>query len=539
MSTYRSMIQVALCGLVVAASHLSAQSTPMWRYTATAEIALGPVTPIGSLLFTTPGQLVALDPATGTASWKLEDLQITGDRWWISALSWTPYGLLDLGDRLAVIDLQTGARRWDTTTLLIGSLKGYLAVPERLLLLVYGVWGSDSSVLAAVDVASGQVRWRHLDPFTTPPKRYRALTSGQRQLGSSLADESPALWVTDSTFLLYLSEDGPVLVNVNTGAFLWRAESLKGRRPPAARDLYPPSVIAESVAYIPSEKEVYAIRLRDGTPLWANPPGFPSRVLQLELTSGGLAVRGVRREHDALKDGSFVDLLDPATGASRWPKQFRRGWSVFHSHDAPAVISPFVVRGERLYCVTEGKLNALALGDGAVKELGKVHFKGDEDPELLENRPDGILLLSMQNVLLVDTSGAARYQSYYPAPPIGILGHIGSILLRVAFDFASYSLAQSTANRTGVSQPYAQYDNPFLRIRYAAAAAAQDYIYLLTSGKDSAGEARSSVVKVSKDRNRVEGRVWLSERHPDWVLDPIGGVLYVKTGSQEVSAFRF
>ncbi len=237
MSTYRSMIQVALCGLVVAASHLSAQSTPMWRYTATAEIALGPVTPIGSLLFTTPGQLVALDPATGTASWKLEDLQITGDRWWISALSWTPYGLLDLGDRLAVIDLQTGARRWDTTTLLIGSLKGYLAVPERLLLLVYGVWGSDSSVLAAVDVASGQVRWRHLDPFTTPPKRYRALTSGQRQLGSSLADDSPALWVTDSTFLLYLSEERPRIDVDKHGTVLAQVEQERAVGHPQRRAL--------------------------------------------------------------------------------------------------------------------------------------------------------------------------------------------------------------------------------------------------------------------------------------------------------------
>jgi outer membrane protein assembly factor BamB len=376
--------------------------------------------------------------------------------------------VLDLGDRLEVIDLQTGAKRWDTTTLPIGNPKGYLAAPERGLLLVYGVI-QDSGALAAVDLASGELRWRQANPFRDPPKRGRELTSGQREKGSSLGEEPPVLWVTDSTFLLYVSEDGPVLVNASTGAFLWRADHLKGKERPALRNLYPPSVLAESVVYAPTERELYAIRLRDGTPFWSAPVGLPSRVLQLELTPQGLLVRGVRREKDAIRDGSFVDLLDPGTGASRWPKQFKKGWSVLHASDAPAVISPFVWRGDRVYCVTDEKLYALSLSDGARAELGKVTFKGDEEPAVLENRADGILLLSPQNVLLADTTGAVRYQTYYPAPPMGLLGQIGTVLLQAAFNVASYSLAQSAANRTGVPQTYRQYDNPFLRIRYAAA----------------------------------------------------------------------
>ena len=136
------------------------------------------------------------------------------------------------------------------------------------------------------------------------------------------------------------------------------------------------------------------------------------------------------------------------------------------------------------------------------------------------------------------SSGAVRYQSYYPAPPMGLLGHIGSIVLRVALDVASYSLAQAQANRTGVPQTYSQYDNPFLRIRYAAADTARDYVYLLASDKDSTSQTRSTILKVSKDRNRVEGRVWLSDKKPAFAIDPVTATVYVRTGPQEVSAFK-
>ena len=524
--------------ILVSTASLSAQTAPQWRHTAPAEVSSFLVTPIGNVVVLSPGRAAALDPVSGVVTWARDSLRGSGDHWWFSTAPGTPFGLLDLGDRVEVVDLATGAKRWDTSALGPGGLKGYLPVPERKLLLVYLAWGKDSSALVAADMATGDVRWRHANPFTVAPKRYRALTSGQDATGSSLADEQPAQWVSDTTFLLYVSEDGPVLVHANTGAFLWRAEGPKGKRPPALRDLYPPALIAEGVAYVPCDKDLHAIRLTDGTPLWPKPVELPSRILQLELTARGLLVRGVRRENDARKDGSFVDLLDPATGASRWPKPFKRGWSVLHSEDAPATISPFTVRGDRVYFASDGKLYAMGLGDGSAKELGKVKFKGDEEPTLVESRSDGILLQSPQNVLLVDTAGAVRYQSYYPAPPMGLLGHIGSVLLRVALDVASYSFAQAEANRTGVPQTYTQYENPFLRIRYAAAEAARDYVYILTSEKDSAGQARSSIVKVSKDRNRVEGRVWLSDKSPAFALDPVTATVYVKTGPQEVAAFK-
>ena len=333
---------------------LLAQSA-QWRYGASGDITSVWVAPGGNVVVETTDQITALDPATGAPAWTRASLQGAHDHWWFTTAEDSAEGMLDLGDRLEAIDLKTGVTRWDTPSLGITTVKGYVAVGERRLLLVYGGSAQDSSALFAVDLASGQIRWRRASPFTVAPKRYRALTRMKDEFGAWLGAEQRPQAVADSTFLLYISEDGPVLVNVNSGAFVWRASSLAGKRPPALRDAYPWILIADSVAYIPREKELHAIRLRDGSPLWSNPPEFPSRVRQLQLTTFGLLVRGVRRDEDAVKDGSFVDLLDPATGASRWPKPYKRGWSVLHAQDAPAWISPFVVRGERVYFESDGK----------------------------------------------------------------------------------------------------------------------------------------------------------------------------------------
>ena len=480
---------------------LASQDTPQWRYAAPADITTLWLAPNGDVVAAMPDQVAALDPATGSPAWTRTGVHAAREHWWFMTSEDSVQGVLDLGDRLDAIDLKTGVTRWDTPTLGITSVKGYLGVRGRGLLLVYGSSAQDSSVLFGVDLASGQVRWRHANPFAVAPKRYRQLTSFKDEFGAWLGGEQSARPVADSTFFLYISEDGPVLVNINTGAFLWRASSLAGKRPPALRDEYPLVLIADSIAYIPREKELHAIRLSDGTPVWSKPPELPSRVRQLELTTAGLVVRGVRRDQDAVKDGSFVDLLDPGTGASRWPKPYKHGWSVLHPNDAPAWISPFVVRGERVYFASDGKLLGISLSQGSVAELGKVKFKGDEEPGEVQNRTDGILLFAYQNVLLEDTTGSVKYQAYYRGPKTG--GLLGKIF-----------------GWRNVGSYYTR-----------------DFLYFITAEKNSAGQTRPCLVKASKDENRVEGRVWLNEASADFTVTQ--GAAYVLTAPREVSAFKW
>ena len=141
------------------------------------------------------------------------------------------------------------------------------------------------------------------------------------------------------------------------------------------------------------------------------------------------------------------------------------------------------------------------MSQGSVAELGKVKFKGDEEPGEVQNRTDGILLFAYQNVLLEDTTGSVKYQAYYRGPKTG--GLLGKI-----FGWRS------------VGSYYTR-----------------DFLYILTAEKDSAGQTRPCLVKTSKDENRVEGRVWLNEASADFTVTQ--GAAYVLTAPREVSAFKW
>lgn len=143
----------------------------------------------------------------------------------------------------------------------------------------------------------------------------------------------------------------------------------------------------------------------------------------------------------------------------------------------------------------------ISLSQGSVAELGKIKFKGDEEPGDVQNRPDGILLFSYQNVLLEDTTGTVKYQAYYPGPKTG--GFLGSL-----FGW-----------------------------RNAASYYSRDFLYMLTVEKDSAGQSRPCFVKASKDENRVVGRVWLNQASAQFAGTE--GTAYVLTAPREVSAFRW
>lgn len=70
----------------------------------------------------------------------------------------------------------------------------------------------------------------------------------------------------------------------------------------------------------------------------------------------------------------FVDLLDPATGRSRWPRPAR------DLDDASAM----VVQGDTVWAASRRQLIAVALPGGEIRERAKFEFKGDELPSAME-----------------------------------------------------------------------------------------------------------------------------------------------------------
>ena len=65
------------------------------------------------------------------------------------------------------------------------------------------------------------------------------------------------------------------------------------------------------------------------------------------------------------------------------------------------------------------QLYAVDREDGSYKALGgEIKLQGGEDPVDMEIRPEGIVLISSQNLVLLGRDGQVKQQAYYPAPQL-------------------------------------------------------------------------------------------------------------------------
>ena len=500
---------------LLAVTPLAAQSAPLWRYTATAAVSFFQVTPLGNVVVATADGLVGLDPDSGTVIWTRDDLKDL-DRPSYAAIRQSPFATVQVGERFELIDLVTGASRWSTPP--SADLEPYLPIPERGLILAYGSTDSLEHILVAFDLGTGAVRWERAQPFN---------------LGKDSVGPERALWVSDSTFMLYVPKHGPVLLHAGTGEWLWGADKLQGWG--SLPLLGAPTwlrggtmVLGDSVVYVVRENRLHALRTRDGAPIWAQSPRLPTSVAQLALTPRGIVVFGRTGPGKP-----WLRLIDPATGESRWSKRF--GGLL---NDAPEV-TPFVAAERHVYIAVNDKLVAVSLEDGSTTEVARVEFKGGEHPFRLERRGDELLLIGNQNLMLLDSTGAERYHTYHPAPGRSTLANVGLGVLAVVANAASLAAsALSTmdpASRSG-SAPDLWF--PDLGKRYTASEQARNYVYSVAHEEDSTGHKRPVFLRLHKDDGRVAGRVWLEEKRPEYQLDPITGTLYVRDG-REILAFKF
>ncbi|PYO69856.1 MAG: hypothetical protein DMD71_03660, partial [Gemmatimonadetes bacterium] len=153
--------------LFFVAAQLVAQSTPLWRYTATAPISFVRVTPVGSVVVATADGLVGLDAESGLVQWKRDDLKSLEPPSY-GAIGRSPFATVRVGGQVELIDLVTGATKWRMPP--PGDVQPYLPIPERGLFLAYGSNDSLKPVLVAADLATGDVRWEHVQPFHKPPE---------------------------------------------------------------------------------------------------------------------------------------------------------------------------------------------------------------------------------------------------------------------------------------------------------------------------------------------------------------------------------
>jgi outer membrane protein assembly factor BamB len=531
-------LHAALATLACVALAGPVHAEVLWTLDTGSEIVFQRLTPLGTLLVSTERDFTAIDPATGRTLWSRADVKKLKECNY-DEIHGSPLGLLDLGEGVAgvqrhieVIDLTTGAKKWDSEALPMNSSQGVFAVGAKKMLLVAGAPKKGTrTVFCGVDVETGALRWQQDALFTQPIALLEVRGSGKVFRRYSIEGHQPPVYDTDDTAILYLSEEGPIKIDLNTGRKLWTADKLKGREVPVLRNGYAGIALGEGVAFVPYGKSLMAIDLASGAPAWKTDQDFKSKVTQMALTPRGLVVRGEPgRDTKGKPDGKpFVDCLDPKTGASRWRKPFK---------DMDGATS-FDVKGDHLFIAADGELFAIDLASGAATSVTKIQFKGKEAPATLEVRGDDYVLSSSQNVMRIDARGSVKYHTFLAPPAQSGWIKVLSTAAVMATHAASATSAHSpAASNPGTTYRYQLSPNPELSRRLEAAAGAHDYAAIQTTIVEK-GNKGSGLVKVSKEDGTEAARCWLGDQSPEYELDAIDGRVFLKKTDQQIVCYKF
>ncbi len=540
-------LSILSASLLISTAPVTMQDTSLWRYTTDKKIEFYQVSTLGDLLVATKEEIVALNPETGEVRWSRDDILkppvgfIVGDRGPFPIQSFnpipsTPYGVVRTNDGIVMIDVVTGSTLWDSTAVPLEKVRGHLTVPQQRMLLVYGETPESRRTMVAVEVATGEVRWRQDTLFDKSPDLLRI--NGIQ----SLAGHQPPVVDSDTTFILNISKDGPMRIHSRTGALLWRADT--DEDPPMLREGYGQMLLRDGVLFVPYKKKMLALDTRDGSIIWDRRRNFRSRVFQMELTPHGLVVRGRKPpggdDREVTGKDFFVDLVDPQTGESVWEDPFKD----------LKVNTPFLARPEAVFVARERRFVRLEYGDGAEQELAKFKFEKDEKPEAFEMVGENFLVSSAHNFLFLDPNGAVQRHTFFKAPGMSFLETVASIAaLSLASAMDSSCARDPNASCSGwimetedgreveVGEPSLVSISRMARRQFRSVNAA-DYAYVYTE-QPAADREGFSLLKMDKRNGQEAGRVWIDERRPEYVLDPITGFVFVKDDDKEIFAMRF
>jgi hypothetical protein len=270
-----------------------------------------------------------------------------------------------------------------------------------------------------------------------------------------------------------------------------RMDTLRTTEPPFVRGGYARMEFdrAAGVVLVPFGQRLMVVRDSDGKILWIRAAKFPSRLAQIEVTPHGYLVRGYFKDNKPSESVKpFVDLLDPATGQSRWPEPLL-------DLDKASVMT---VQGDTAWLASRRRIVAVALPGEQTSQRGNFEFKGDELPAAIEENDGTFILLSAHNLVCVTPTGEVRFQHHYPPPGSSLLSKIASGALLVG--------TAALAGGYGYTPTYYSYQpKPVADPRYARALYAQRFVHILTGAKDSTGTKGFSVVPPGQDDGRRGG----------------------------------
>jgi outer membrane protein assembly factor BamB len=580
----------------------------------------------GSLLMEAarPGLLLIFDPVTGAVvfdSRRLGLAEVVTRRVLPQTGTILIHGRRAGGPPLvALFDLETGDQRWVSETLfeqsapkkkgLGGLMQGLVQrVSEGTALEVLQA-GSDKIVvhtlmgLKALDTRTGEVRWSAELPTArsgNPARNVRLYASFEardriyvsfddRLMAYRLADGQP-LWAKPATVngwiggivqhpagIIILPEAAPegalsgsrTVINgvVQTGLNVARYAdgTTIASKPVKMRGNVIDALIAGESAVLAVDAEsktfVNVLDVATATLRLKKDVKIKGRLDYAELTPAGLLY--VTRP-DASTNAE-VNVIDLSRGEPRFKDAIESGKSMSaNKYNADRYSLHHRIEGGTMYVFAnrDRQLYAVDREAGTYKALGgEIKLQGSEDPIDMEIRPEGIVLIAPQNLVVLGRDGQVKHQVYHPAPQLsGLLRALHAVnAVRAGLRGAAASaygdaFAQASRRSTDPAaqrvtkelataftqggaqlQGYARQSAAMATKRFKASLAVPGSVFMLTKSPEGKGNV---LLQVDKDSAQPRARVDLGkEKEPVYAVDDIAGMLFLRTAPSTLVGYR-
>jgi hypothetical protein len=580
----------------------------------------------GSLLMEAarPGLLLIFDPVTGTSvfdSRQLSLAEVVTRRVLPQTGTLLVHGRRMAGPAVvALYDLATGEQRWVNETLfdqtepkkkgLGGLMQGLVrrasegtalqvlqAGPE--MIVVHTLMG-----LRALDAHTGATRWsaalptaragnpaKHVQLYPSLDKSDRIYVSfDDRLMAYRLADGQP-LWAKPATVggwirdivqhpagIVILPEAAPegeltgsrTVKNgvVQTGLNVARYEdgtTIAAKPIKMHGDVIEGMIAGDAVVLAVDAESKTFVNLLDvatATLRLKKDAKIKGQLDYAELTPAGLLY--VSRP-DATTNAE-VNVIDLASGEPRFKDAIESGKPMSSSgYDAERYYLHHAAEGRTMYVFAnrDHQLYAVDREAGTYKALGgEIKLQGGEDPVAMEIRPDGIVLIAPQNLVVVGRDGQVKQQAYHPAPQLpGLLralhavnavraGLYGAAASAYGDAFAQASrrssdpavqritgeLATAYTNGGAQLQGYSRQSAAMATRRFKASLTVPGSVFMLTKAPEGKGNV---LLQIDKDSAQPRARVDLGkEKEPVYAVDDIAGMLFLRTAPGTLVGYR-
>jgi outer membrane protein assembly factor BamB len=274
-----------------------------------------------------------------------------------------------------------------------------------------------------------------------------------------------------------------------------------------------------------------------------------------ELTPAGLLY--VSRPDAATN--AEVNILDLSTGEPKFKDAIESGkpWSsngddynaaryFLHYAEEAQTLYVFANRDHQLYAVDREKGTFHPVG-------GQIKLQGGEDPTAMEIRPEGIVLTSPQNLVIVSRDGQIKSHVYYPAPQLpGLLralyavnavraGLYGAAASAYGDAFAQAArqsndpttqvvagqLAHAYSQGGRQLERYSRRSAAMATKRFKASLVLPGFVFMLTRAPDGHGNV---LLQLDKSTAQPQASVNLGkEMEPRYAVDDISDMLFLQT----------